>query len=173
MDIYPNDTTTLICCGAAAEGLGQKTLAKSYLDQALKIEPKNVAVMVQLAKLLANDHQTRAAIDQYKKIVQLDGRRLEAWSGLTELFLNANRPGEAEESATTACRLNQHEAYAWAIGAEVRRQLGKNSAARAEINHALSMAPTEGIYWGCLGKICIAMNKLYLPPGHAITSSKL
>ncbi len=145
--------------GLRLRGWAKKTLAKSYLEQALKIDPKNVAVMVQLANFLAKDNQTREPpLINTKKIVQLDARRLEAWSGLAEILLSANRPGEAEEAVATACRLNQRQAYAWAISAEVRRRLGKTAAARADITHALAMAPNESVYLGCLGKICIALS---------------
>jgi len=110
---YLSTTEGAFLAGKISSLLDETGKAEKYLEKVVKVNPENIGAQSLLASVFTRQRNYEAAISAYKKVIELDGNRDDAYYGLGLVYLSMRRFGEAIQPLEKAIQLNldNKEAY--------------------------------------------------------------
>jgi tetratricopeptide (TPR) repeat protein len=131
------------------------------------------AAMIRGEQELVQDHNPKASIDDFKKVVKLDPQYEPAYLWMGTAFMQLREYEEAEATFAKATKLEPNDAAAFlGIGAS-RNQRGDFSGAQKPLLHSLELNPNYIEGHGELGRSLWALGKWLEAEPHARRSLEL
>lgn len=145
---------------------GEPGQAITLYRQAVKADPDNLDLRLELAQaLFANDQQI-AARNELKRILEKDPRNLAAYRQLAELHEARGETFEAEQALRKALKVDpNYEPARYGLGemlvhrAQEQFDWGNYRFARASAEEALQYRPDSSEAWATLGDIALTEKK--------------
>jgi len=131
---------------------GQVDQALAELEQAQEIEPENVDIQLQIARVLLRDRRIGPAVDYLERAYQLDPRRTGAALQAAELLVE-RRPRRALALCDSVLEAAPANARAHALRARALDQLRRPEAALESARHAVELQPSDGENQLVLGRV--------------------
>ncbi len=131
-------------------------------DQALKIDPNNVDILHNKAKLLAEMHQYEDAEKAYIRVLQVKPNYLKSLMGLAAVYVNQGKFEEALRAVNLAERQKltpEQKADLLAVKAIVLSNMGKSKQAIKVCKKALAINPKDDSTWETMGVAYFNINK--------------
>jgi tetratricopeptide (TPR) repeat protein len=124
--------------GRAAAAKGDHARAKEMFDAAIKLDNKNPAPHIELARLYIAIHDKSLAVAEANKAVKLAPTSSMAWNTKGRAELNRFGYDDAIEAFTKAVELNQDNVWAWNNLGYTELQLKKYEDAVEHLSEATS-----------------------------------
>jgi len=131
-------------------------------EQALKIDPVNVDILHNKAKLLAEMHKYEEAEKAYIRVLQVKPNYLKSLMGLSAVYVNEGKFDEALRAVALAERHKltpQQKADLLAVKAIVLSNMGKSKQAIKVSKKALALNPKDDSVWETMGVAYFNINK--------------
>ncbi len=147
--------------GIALSGIGKAEEAKQALSEAAKLLPKDPHVWYSLGLLDKNSADPQAAVDDFKRVIELDNSDADTWYFLGTVYSQLRQFPQAIEAFQHALKLNPNHASAQFGLSRAYQQSGESTSAREHLTkfqyitqHKLGAAMS--LAYGEQGKYSIA-----------------
>jgi len=154
--------------GIALLSLAKVDPAKTILDEAAKVDPKDPHVWYSLGMLNKNSSDTQAALDDFRRAVELDDTDPDTWYFLGTVYSQLKQFPQAIDAFEHALKLNPLHASAQFGLARAYQQSGDSVQAREHLTrfqyitqHKLGAAMS--LAYGEQGKYSLAEESPALP----------
>jgi tetratricopeptide (TPR) repeat protein len=147
-----------IFAGQAALGLDEQMTARLHLEKAVKINPSDLATQVLLANIYDKQRDYAEAVSAYRKVIQIDPTRADAFYGLGKILYKQTQYKDAADALEKAAS----QGYA---GKEVQFDLGEAyeavpdfARAAAAYERYIALGPAEA--WKAALRLGVCRTKL-------------
>jgi protein O-mannosyl-transferase len=131
-------SVVLITCLAVTENqLTYWRDSQTLFTHALTVTRDNALAHLNLGSALLEQHQTAAALAEYRKTLQLDSARREAYNNIGRILNDAGKPAEALDYCRVAVELDPQSPAAHDSLGIVLSELGRYAEALAQFTEAL------------------------------------
>lgn len=144
---FQDDFSLWLIKGYAYAALKKQELAAFCFTQCIRIEPHSEWGYLYRGISRLEMQQYEAAAEDFRQVVALTPQD---WNGYVNLALAQTGLGQwetAERSYTRAIELGTTHTRVYLLRARVRRQLGNESAAQADMEQGLQLTPEDEISW--------------------------
>src|SRR5579884_1875036 len=129
----PNLTVAKVNQGIALLGLARIDQAKAVLDEAAKESPKDPHVWYALGMLEKNSSDPQAAVDAFKRVIEIDDSDADTWYFLGTVYAQLKQFPQAIDAFEHAIKLNPLHASAQFGLSRAYQQSGNTPAAREHL----------------------------------------
>ncbi len=116
-------------------------LAERYLDNAVRIDPRNVYALHAKAEYLADQDNLQGAIDTYRDLITVDQQYESAYFNSGLIYMDMDSIARAEEEFSRLLQVSPTEVRAYYYRGLAREMQGNIPAAIADYEQALKMVP--------------------------------
>jgi tetratricopeptide (TPR) repeat protein len=134
---------TLNCYGVFLAAAQRWREAEETLREAIRLNPSDAAVYVNLGNLLRDRDRHQEAEEAYRTALRLDGRDGRVYYDLGLLLAETNRPTEAEEALKKAVALEPKDVDMLRTLGQQLEKNGKPDDARNVLTQLLSVEPSD------------------------------
>ena len=139
---------------------GNLKTAELYLNQALKLNPKNTHALRFLGVIAAQQDQWEKALDFFRRSIKADPKNAIAYSNLGNVFLELEKYKEAIANYDKAIALDPKYAEAWSNKGNALTKLKKFESALKAYSTALLTNPNYTEAWSNKGA-CLGAMQLF------------
>jgi tetratricopeptide (TPR) repeat protein len=125
--------------------------AELYLNQAVKLDPKNTHAHRFLGVVFAQQGQWEKALDSFKKSIKADPKNAIAYSNIGNVFLELKQYEEAIENYEKAISLNPRDGEVWSNKGNALAALKHYEEALTQYDKALALNPQYAEAWSNKG----------------------
>lgn len=160
VDLDPNDAQAWLALGNVRVSLGQLGRAVAPLEQARKLQPKNVVVLARVADVYERTADYKLAAKRYEEVIAIDPRLVPALNNLAYLY--AQHLGELTRAVELAKRAHDlapelgpvADTYGWSLA-----KLDRNAEALPLLLVALEKSPQSALTLYHLGVVELRLGK--------------
>ena len=145
--IAPDHFDSLRLLGYLHGLAGRPDQAAHALQRAVRIQPTDVNVRINLGKALGDAGRVPEAIEQFRQATLLQPDSFSAWFGLAALSAGLGRNAEAVELYGRALAIDPRAAPAWANRGNARAALKRHADALADLDRAIGLDPGLATAW--------------------------
>jgi tetratricopeptide (TPR) repeat protein len=130
-------------------------------EKANRVQPQDVGLLEELGKAYLHSGQHEKACDIFKKLTSMESDNSAFFCRLGEALLNAGKIETGEDAYRRAGFLDPEETDRYlfqAVGLHINRN--DFMSAKRLLTECLAIAPSNSLYYCCLGDICVALNEL-------------
>ena len=140
-DLMPDQPRPKYALGLALEHSGKDDAAIGQFHDALKLDQRNFAAQLELARVLLHAKRFPEAEIEFRKAVDLQPNSSAGHLGLAQTFLEEKKPGEAATELERYLQSSPKDADARIERASILTDLDKNEEALAELDRAAAIRP--------------------------------
>ena len=140
---FPNNSYFYNLCGVALQGNGQIFKSIKYFNKALIFEPKNFAVMNNLANSHKRLFEYKKAEDLYKKIIKEDSANIKALNNYANLKKEFNKYHDAKNLLLQALDINAKDINILSNVAACYQSIGEMDKAKEYALKVLNLDPNN------------------------------
>jgi tetratricopeptide (TPR) repeat protein len=137
----PNYYEAYIQLNGLLTARNNKTLARKYLDNAIKVKPRSEEALYAKGYALINDKQYAEAVQVLRQLVEINHQHDEALYALGVAYLMQDSIEEADKMFSLAIQVNPTYAEAHYKKGVCREALGKKAEAKMYYSNALNLKP--------------------------------
>ncbi len=158
--VDPNDYRSHTDLAARYLTLGQRTLARQHLDQALSLAPEHATAHFNLGSLLVAEGDTAAAIDAFREAISIRPEYAAAHNNLGALLAATGSLGDAIVYYRLALQFGSRDASAHYNLANALLSTGGVEEAITHFREALTLTPDDPDVHTNLARALVATNDL-------------
>ena len=150
VDLTPDNSSAYTNLGAFYGLLKNPQKSEEMLNKALKLEPRRIGALTNMAKLLFDQGRYAEAAARWEQAVAIDASSYRLWGNLGAVYMRLNRIAEARQSYNSALRLldeaiavNKKNGELYSYRAHFLSPLGRKKEALADLAKTDSMNGTE------------------------------
>jgi tetratricopeptide (TPR) repeat protein len=144
--------------------LGQRERAVAILERALAAAPLDVSLRCEIAAILERQGNLTAAIDAYRRVIEIDGSRADAFRGVSRALEHLDRRDDAVVALAPLLVLGSaNEAEQHAVGARATRPAALERSLEVEELVALGMPSPVDPTGALLTSIADALDRIDSP----------
>ncbi len=153
--------------GVTLERQNRYAEAIAEFHSALRIDPKSVDTLNNLANLLDESGDTNAALAEYQKAISLDPKAAAPRNNLGAFFVKTGRLDDAMKLYAEAMRLDPKDAHPYYLMGKLLLREGRDAEAIPQFRKAAQLAPDDFQMLAFMARVLASAENPQTRDGHA------